>query len=66
MRDAPEGNVLRRGDRDPDGAAEINPIRTLVKIDQYHQCVRRTGVSECSTRHRLGGFLGEVVRERYL
>ena len=57
---APEGNVLRRSDRDPDGAAEIYPIRSLVKIDQYHQCVRRAGVSARGTCHRLGGFLGRV------
>ena len=60
---APEGNFLRSGDCDPDGAAEIDPIGPLVKVDQYHQCVGRAGVSARGVRHGLGGLLGQIVRQ---
>src|SRR6266705_2480578 len=54
--------AVRGRDGQADGAAEVDPVRAVVEIDQHRQRVRGAGPASRRLRHRLGRLARQLAR----
>src|SRR5262245_949221 len=61
---SPRLGPARGRDGQADGAAEVDPVRAVVEIDQYGQRMGGTGLPARRLCHRLGRLAGQLARRR--